>query len=133
MYLDGQLPYGPVTTNVGPPPIVTYDTAAPELTYTTPEGGPAIIHSSVANADGIVQTPGNPAMTPTQGLDANSASYNQCGDYAADGSLTSIKNRRPHDPACGDQSLPGSVGMGLFFAALAGLMLLTSKSGKGAK
>lgn len=130
MYLDGQLPYGPVTSNVGAPPIATYDTAAPEQTYTTPDGGPVVISPSVATADGIVQTPGNPAMTPTLGLDANSASYNQCGDYAADGVLTTIKNRAPVDPSCAVDTLPSSVGMGLFFAAMAGLMLLSSKGEK---
>jgi hypothetical protein len=132
MYLDGQLPYGPATSNIGAPPVPTFDVPGTPQTYTVPEGGPVVIHSSVANADGIVQVPGDPVKTPTQGVDTDSASYNQCGDYAADGSLTSIRNRRPIDPACAVGSVPGpsAAGIGMFLLAFGGLMLLTSKGGK---
>ncbi len=131
MYLDGQLPYGPPSTNVGAPPIPTFDVAGPEKTYTVPDGGPVVIHSSQATADGIVQTPPDPTKTPAQGLDVNSASYNQCGDYAADGSLASIRARRPDDPACGVGTMPVSgAGIGILLLAFGGLMLLTSKGGR---
>lgn len=132
MYLEGQLPYGPVTTNVGPAPIPTMDDPGTEQTFTVGDGT-TVISPSVATANGIVQTPDTVTKVPTSGpLPANSARYNQCGDYAADGSLTSIRERRPNDPACGvgSSSAATPAGIGLFFAALAGLMLLTPKRGR---
>lgn len=130
MYLDGQLPYGPPSTNVGAPPIPTFDIPGTPQTYTT-DGGPSVISPSQATADGIVQTPPDPTKRPAQGVSTDSASYNQCGDYAADGALTSIRNRRLDDPACGVGSSPSLIGgIGLVLLAFGGLMLLTSKGGK---
>lgn len=133
MYLEGQLPYGPVTSNVGAPPIPTMDDPGDQAIYTVGDGGP-VISPSVATADGIVQVPNVEMKVPTSGpLPANSARYGQCGDYAADGSLTTIRERRPNDPMCpapATGSIPSAAGMGLFFSALAGLMLLTPKRGR---
>lgn len=131
MYLDGQLPYGPATSNIGAPVIPTMSDPGTPQTYTIPEGGPVVVSPSLATADGIVQTPPAASKVPAQGVDTTSASYNQCGDYAADGSLTSIRNRRPDDPACGFGTMPGSgAGIGMLLLAFGGLMLLTSKGGK---
>jgi len=128
MYLEGQLPYGPASSNVGAPAIPTMSDPGTPSTYTTPEGGPVVVSPSLATADGIVQTPDLTTKVPAQGLDTTSASYSQCGDYAADGSLTTIRERRIFEPAC---PIPGAgvsaAGIGLFAAAFVGLMLLTPK------
>ncbi len=130
MYLDGQLPYGPPSTNVGAPVIPTFSDPGTPQTYTT-DGGPSVINPSQATADGVVPTPPDTTKTSARGVSTDIASYNQCGDYAADGNLSSIRARRPDDPACG-VGAPGISGTGiaLFFGALAGLMLFTSKGGR---
>lgn len=130
MYLDGQLPYGPASSNVGAPVIPTMNEPGIPSTYTTPEGGPIVVSPSLATADGIVQTPQADVKIPAQGVNTTSASYSQCGDYAADGSLTTIREQRPDDPMCpipGQTAGVSAAGIGLFAAAFVGLMLLTPK------
>lgn len=129
MYLDGQLPYGPASSNVGAPVIPTMSDPGTPQTFTTPEGGPIVVSPSLATADGIVQTPDASVKVPAQGVDTTSASYSQCGDYAADGSLTTIRERRIFEQACPIPGVSGmsAAGIGLFAAAFVGLMLLTPK------
>src|SRR5262245_31477283 len=94
MYLDGQLPLGPDSPNKYPPeptpgPISSLD----QVTYLAPEGGAAIVSPTVATANGIVQTPVQVPRSRFSQLRTDSASYSDCGDYAADGSLVTLRNQ----------------------------------------
>jgi hypothetical protein len=89
MYLDGQLPYGPASSNTGgqqtldgasalwgnpdlfPIPVTSDPSGGPDNTaamYTVPQGGSDLVSPSIATADGIVQFPmtsptGNPKFS----------------------------------------------------------------------
>ncbi len=91
MYLDGQLPYGPKSDNPGAPVIPTLDSPGVQNTYLVPDGGDTVVSPTVANVDGIVQYPQTTLRTSQfDPLRRSTASYGQCGDYGANGSLTTI-------------------------------------------
>lgn len=94
MYLDGQLPYGPPSSNVGAPPAPAITVAAPATTFVVPGGGDTIVSPTVADANGIVQYPLNePRTSQFRAPRTDTASYSECGDYGAAGSLPTIRAR----------------------------------------
>jgi len=112
MYLEGQLPLGPDSSNLGGTvdtnPAAVSDTAIGA--FVLPNGGPDIVSGTVADDNGIVQPPVNnpiPQSSPLQM--GGSAEYGECGSYASDGSLISLRTRAGRGMGAMCQSGPQSV------------------------
>ncbi len=91
MYLDGQLPLGPDSDNNNPPQIdASAISSLVQVTYLQPGYGDAIVSPTIATANGIVQTP---VQQPDYHVAAPRNSSYDCGDYAASGSLATLRNR----------------------------------------
>ena len=97
MYLDGQLPLGPDSSNLGSSPLTTNPAAVSNtdsVLYSVPGGGPDLVSPTLAIENGVVQTPVQQPISQSSPLQmGGSAEYGQCGSYATDGSLVSIRNR----------------------------------------
>ncbi len=99
MYLEGQLPTGPDSSNLGGT-VDTNPTAVSGLdisSFLLPAsdgGGQDVVSGTVAHDNGIVQPPvSNPVSQSTPLQMGGSAQYGECGSYAADGSLITIRTR----------------------------------------
>jgi len=97
VYLEGQLPLGPDTSNVGgvlpPIPSAVLDTTIHDFAI---EGaGPDVISGSVAQVDGIVQPPVTNTISQASPLQFGGSAFYDLpqGSYARDGSLTTLRNR----------------------------------------
>ena len=112
MYLEGQLPLGPDSSNLGGT-VDTNPAAVSDTTinaYVLPGAGPDIVSGSVADDNGIVQPPvNNPVSQQTPLEMGGSASYGECGSYASDGSLITLRTRAGRGMGAMCQSGPQSV------------------------
>ena len=100
MYLGGQLPYGPESSDLGGnldtnPARISDTSIGTYLLPVSEGGGPSIISPSVAQVNGIVQPPvvdTIPQYSPLA-LGGSIAYASPRGDYAKDGSLVTLRNR----------------------------------------
>jgi len=106
MYLEGQLPLGPDSLDLGG----TLDTKPGAIsdtdikTFLLPDGGEDVISPTLAIQNGIVPTPGSNTVGQYSPLAMGGSSQYRAnrGSYATDGSLVSIRNRAGRGMGIGD-------------------------------
>lgn len=154
MYLDGQLPGGPPSSNQGgrvnPDGVSALDGTGDDVVvspkpgdlsgstfFVVEGGGPVVVSPSLATSDGIVQYPINSQQSARRG------DNKPCPDYGSDGSLVTLRNDAGRQGGLSgmcqsgyqsfqDLTIPEKPSVLPWLVGLAGLALLTSSS-KGAR
>jgi hypothetical protein len=131
MFLDGQLPYGPPSSNPGAPASPPLANVSPPGFFTLPEGGDVLVSPTLGNADGVVQVPqtapaSSPLGPPTGFADCGSygaASYNvtiASGKGRGLGSMCQSGPQSFQDYSASQSPWPLLIGLGLIAVLLGG-------------